>query len=373
MSEDINVLNGGIDILNEMKTSLTRLDALKNNKIDLAEKQHQLEKDIAVKQKAMDSEISSLVSKREIEIAKSYDTEIDKTHDRIKMVRAKRDKLKGAKVDERINIETAAMHEEVRGLKLDLKGIFARQHIPGLFNTDYFFSVFMPGEFGDFIIILLSILILLAVPTGIYFLIPAGTRKLWILILMYVGVIAVAVGIFLLIFKKVRTRHLEALREAKAVREKISRAKKRITKQEKSIRKDTDESRYGLEKYDEEIAALDRQIEDILTEKKQALTTFENRTKADLSNEIAARYVDEINTLKAGNEAAYDEQRAVEEQIKSVSLEISTRYEAYVGKENLNVPMIDNLIDIINGGDALNIADALTFYKKQLTDNKKES
>ena len=75
--------------------------------------------------------------------------------------------------------------------------------------------------------------------------------------------------------------------------------------------------------------------------------------------------------MKAENEAAYDEQRSLENNIKTASLEISKKYEAYVGKENLSVDTINSLIEIINGGDAVNIADALVFYRKLQSENKK--
>ena len=74
MGEENNVLNGGIDILNEMRASVTGLEDMKRRVTELKDKQGKLEKDIAQKQKAMDAEIGSTVSKRQSEIERSFDS-----------------------------------------------------------------------------------------------------------------------------------------------------------------------------------------------------------------------------------------------------------------------------------------------------------
>ncbi|MCR5330636.1 MAG: hypothetical protein K6E62_05560 [Lachnospiraceae bacterium] len=371
MGEENNVLNGGIDILNEMKASVTGLEEMKQRVTELSEKQTKLEKDIAAKQKSMDAEIGTTVSKRLSEIEKSFDSEIDNTRDRMKRVRNKKDKLKDAKVSERIEMETASMRERIRSQKQDLKGIFSREHISRIFNTEYFFSVFLPDQVGDFCVILASIIIMLALPALIYILLPETLHKLWVGILLYVAVIVIAMAIFWLIYKFVKKKNLKALENARTIRDNIRNTKKDIRKLERDIRKDKDESGYGLEKYEYELQELDNQINDIIDQKKRALSDFENTTKVDISNQIKAGYIDSINKMKAENEIAYDEQRTLENRIKTTSLEISRKYEAYVGKENLSISMIDSLIEIINGGDAVNIADALVFYRKSQSDTRK--
>ena len=370
MGEESNVLNGGIEILSEMKASVTGLEEMKQRVAELSEKQTKLEKDIAAKQKSMDAEIGTTVSKRLAEIEKSFDSEVENTRDRMKRVRAKEDKLKDARVSERIEIETASYNEQIRSLKQDLKGIFSREHISRIFNTEYFFSVFLPDHTGDFCVILASIIIMLALPALIYILLPASLHKAWVAILLYVVIICISMVIFMLIHKMVKKKY-QALENARTIRDNIRNAKKQIRKVERDIRKDKDESGYGLEKYEAELQDLDSQINDIVNQKKQALYDFENTTKVDISNQIRAGYIDSINKMKAENEIAYDEQRALENRIKTTTLEISQKYEAYVGKENLTTGMIDSLIEIINGGDAVNIADALVFYKKTQGENKK--
>ena len=224
----------------------------------------------------------------------------------------------------------------------------------------------MPDGLGDFLIILLSVVILLALPFGIYTFLPGTAKKQLVLVALYAGVIVIALLIFTLIFKFVKEKHAEALKQAKLLRDKIERIKKRIGKMEKSIRKDKDESQYGLEKYDEELSGLDLELDDIINRKKQALSEFENTAKKDITEEIKARYAEELDRMKSENEAAYKQQAEAESKIKTLSVDISSKYETYLGKENLSVPMLDSLLDIIDKGNAKNVAEAITYYKNNL-------
>ena len=367
-AETGNILNAGAEVLREIKARVLELDELKVRVSDLAEKQQQLDKDISAKQKSMDGEISSTLTKRRAEVEKSFDETIEQTRGRIKNVKAKRDKFKGTKVDERVSAETAELNEQIRGLKQDVRGIYSREHISRLFNNNYFFTMYMPDGLGDFLIILLSVVILLALPIGIYKLIPGEFKNpVLVLVAIYAGVIVLALLIFTLIFKFVKEKHAEALKQAKLLRDKIERIKKRIGKMEKSIRKDKDESQYGLEKYDEELSGLELELDDIINRKKQALSEFENTAKRDITEEIKARYAEELDRMKSENEAAYKQQAEAESKIKTLSVDISSKYETYLGKENLSVPMLDSLLDIIDKGNAKNVAEAITYYKNNLT------
>ncbi len=361
-----NILSAGADVLREIKNKILRLDELKVRVGDLKDKQAQLEKDIATKQKTMDTEINTVLSKRRAEVEKSFDANVEQTREQLKTVKTKRDKYKGTKVDERIVTETADLNEQVRALKQDVRGIFSREHISRMFNNGYFFTMFMPDGLGDFLIILLSIIVLLAIPAGVYMLLPESLHKVIILVGIYAAVIIIALLIFTLIFKTVKEKHAEALKQARLIRAKIKRIKKHIARTEKVIRKDKDESGYGLEKYDEELNGLGTQLDDIISSKKQALAEFESTTKKNITDEIKARYAEELNSMKAENEAAYNEQRDAETQIKSLSIEISGKYESYLGKEALSVPMLDSLTDIIDKGNARNIAEAIAYYKNNV-------
>lgn len=364
---EINILNGGVEQLSEIRGSLLHLDQVKKTSAELAAKENQLEKDIAAKQKAMDKEIESTVSKRTAELEDSFDSQIDKTKSRIKETKGKREKAKDEKVSERIGAETANQREEIRSIKQEIKGVFAKDKISRIFNTKYFFALFLPGSISDYLLILLTVLLLAGVPFGAYELfVPEASKNVWLLILIYVAVVVVFFGFFFLIFKKVRGKHLTALRRATELRERIVEVKKGVRKTTHNIRKDEDETRYGLESFDAEMKELDVQLSGIVEQKKQALAQFEASTKQDIINEIRIKYVDDIDTLKRENEEAHRLKKEADDDISATTMEISQNYEAYLGKENLCVSVIDTLIGFINNGNANNISEALDYYKKQL-------
>ncbi|MCR4721736.1 MAG: hypothetical protein K5655_08425 [Lachnospiraceae bacterium] len=361
---EVNILSGGVEVLGEIRGSLLHLDTLKKSSAEQSQARQELEKEISAKQKAMDKEIETTVSKRIGELEDSFDSQIDKTRGRIKSEKSRRDKTKDEKVSQRIGAETADQHEEIRSIKQEIKGTFTKDHIFRIFNTRYFFALFLPGSISDYLLILLTVIVLAGLPFGLYWLL--GMENLWVLFLMYACELFLFAVSFFFIFKKVRNKHLAALREATALRDQIKATKKTIKAKAHSIRKDRDESGYGLESFDRSISELEAQLNEIVEQKKRALADFESTTKPDIVNEIRVKYVDDIEELKKQNEEAARIQKEADDEISSITMDISQNYEAYLGKENLRISVIDGLIEIINNGGALNISEALEAYKKQI-------
>ncbi|MCR5431899.1 MAG: hypothetical protein K6E95_05020 [Lachnospiraceae bacterium] len=361
---DSNILNGGAEVLREIRGSLLHLDTLKKTSTEQETLRQTYDKEMAAKQKAMDKEIETTVSKRVDELEQSFDSQIDKTRNRIKAEKSRRDKTKDEKVTQRIGAETADQHETIRSIKQEIKGTFTKDHIWRIFNTRYFFALFLPSSISDYLIILLTVIILAGLPLGIYW--ALGLENIWILLAMYACELVLFGASFFFIFKKVRNKHLTALREATSLREQIRDTKKSIKAKANSIRKDRDESVYGLESFDQSIGELETTLEGIVEQKKQALTSFENTTKQDIVNEIRVKYVDDIELLKKQSEESVRIQKETDDEISAITMDVSQNYEAYLGKENLKVSVIDSLIEIIDNGGALNISEALEAYKKQL-------
>ena len=69
-----------------------------------------------------------------------------------------------------------------------------------------------------------------------------------------------------------------------------------------TIRKDRNESQYDLEKYDDEIARLTQELNEVAAKKKDALNTFESVTKNILQDEIEHGHREKIAELKKQEE-----------------------------------------------------------------------
>lgn len=363
-----NILNGGLEVLAEMRRTLFKLQESEARSASLAVEENKFEKLIQVREKAMNDEISNTIKKRQDEISFSFDEQIDQTRIKLKKVKSKRDKFKNEKVTERIDVETKDLQEDKRKLREEIKSIFKVNHISSIFNNKLFYSLHMPGEITDFLVALLTIAIVLFLPFFIWKLAPEENETIFRIVIYYIIAIGVFCGIYFLIHKKVREPNLVALKQIQGLRAKLHTNDKAIKTVQKAIKKDPDESGYGLESYDTEMDDLDAQICDIAEKKKEALTVFENETKINITNEIKLDYESEINKNRKELERTHKERREAEDAIKDLKLTISNKYESYVGKEYCTIAMIDSLSDIIKAGDAINIADAVKFYERQLTE-----
>ena len=174
-----NILNGGIEVLAEMRRTLCKLQESEARSASLTVEENKFEKLIQVREKAMNDEIGNTIKKRQDEISFSFDEQIDQTRIKLKKVKSKRDKFKNEKVTERIDVETKDLQEDKRKLREEVKSIFKVNHIPSLFNNKLFYSLHMPGEITDFLVALLTIAIVLFLPFFIWKLAPEENETIF--------------------------------------------------------------------------------------------------------------------------------------------------------------------------------------------------
>lgn len=361
-----NILYGGVDKLNEIKKELVELYRYKDKNDDLVIELAKMEKNIKSLEKAATDEVQSTVKKRRAEIEEAYDKQLDKVKNNIKKIKDKRDKRKDKKISERIYDETASLREENRRLKLEKKTLFRQKGVPSFCNTGFYYALYYPGSFRDFLIILLTLLVtLLAIPCGIYFyLLPEG--KTIYLVGIYIATVVIFGGLYLIIGNQTKDRYGDIIKQGKRLRQNIISNNKKIKAIKKSIKKDKDESTYGLEDFDAELVRLDKEAADIAEQKKEALITFENSTVQVISAEIKKQYEPKIEGLKAEYEKMKEEIKTGDEKVKALSLKIASEYEPYIGKDLITLDRIDSLINIIEAGNASNISEAVQFYRKSI-------
>ena len=71
------------------------------------------------------------MKQRKEEITKSYDAELGKAQERLKKVKAKREKAKNQGVKERIEEDTRGLVRENKELADQMKTLFKANHVPG--------------------------------------------------------------------------------------------------------------------------------------------------------------------------------------------------------------------------------------------------
>lgn len=336
-----NLLVGGVDKLKEIKEDLIEIMRYQEKYENLVIEEEKIEKNILNLEKASAEEIQATIKKRRAEIEEAYDKQLDKIKSNIKKVKDKRDKRKNRKVSERIKEETASLREENHRLRLETKTLFKQKHVPSYCNTGLYYALYYPRYFKDIIIILFVLLLtLLAIPCGIYFFVLPEER-IFYLVLIYIITVVIFGGLYLLIGNHTKDKHGEVIKQVRNLRHDIFNNKKKIKAIKRSIKKDRDESSYGLESFDEELSKLDEEAADIAEQKKDALLTFENTTLMVISSEIQRQYDEKISSLKTEYDKIKAEITEAEDKIKVLTLKMASEYEPYIGKDLIT---LDRLI-----------------------------
>lgn len=348
--------------LMEAKKALEELSDLKDRNELLKLEMKKKEKELEAERKAVTDAISLTAKKRLDEISSSYDQEIGKGQERLKKVRSKREKARNQGVKERIQEETSELKACNRELREQMRDSFRKDRVPGFCNTRWYYAMYFTKGLGEILIFLLNILIcFLAVPYGLYLLIPE--QKQIYLVVIYFLVIVVFGGLYVLINNRTKVHHLKALKEGRNIRNLIRSNNRQIRAITRTIRKDQDEALYDLKKYDDDIAKLEQELSEIAAKKKEALNTFDTVTRTILEDEITSNSKEQIDTLCEERDSLRSQADETDKQIKEQTLLISDRYESYIGREFMSPQKLDELAEIFLSGKAENISEAINVYK----------
>lgn len=344
--------------------AVQELEALNTEVEQLEADEKKLESSLKGKQRSVTETISQTVKQRKEEITKSYDAELGKAQERLKKVKAKREKAKNQGVKERIEEDTRGLVRENKELADQMKTLFKANHVPGFCRGNYYYALYFTRTFKDFLTLLVTILIcFLAIPCGVYFLIPE--RRTMYLVGIYVAAILIFGGIYVTVGNMTKVRYMDVLKEGLGIRAKIRANKKEMKVIAKTIRRDKNETIYNLQKFDDEIAQLNQDVAEINRKKKEALTTFDTVTRTIISDEITANNKEEIDRMEdelaslSGKTPQYAYSGEGEIAV------YTDNYDVYIGKGYMTSEKLLALADIVRSGAASNISDAIAVYKSQ--------
>jgi hypothetical protein len=359
-----NLLSGGVEVLNEIKENLLELHGYQSKNKSLIDEEEKLDKSIENMEKVVADEVQTTTRKRRQEIEDTFDKQTDKTHAQMKKIKEKRDKRKDRKISERIDAETAVLKIENNRLKLEAKTLLKQKRIPSLCNTKLYYALYSPRCFTDFLIIFAMIIVtLLLIPCGVYFFV-LPEEKIVYLILTYVITVILLGFCYIMIGSRTKERHTEEILQVKRIRSNVRVNKKKIAVIKNNIKKDRDESAYGLQNFDEDLAKLEREAADISIQKKDALEAFDHTTSQIITAEIKGIYEDKLSTLKTEYDTTSAESKKAEEKIKALTIKIASEYEPFIGKDLMSLERMDALINIIQAGSATTISEAVAFYRQ---------
>jgi len=362
-----NILSAGKDALQEIRGQVLELDGCKARVDELTQEENKQERALALREKQIADEITETLKKRKDEVGAAFLTEEEKLKARLKKLKSKKEKYKSGKVSERIGEETAGLAKENADLREEAKAAFRQAHAPRCLNTAVYYGLFMPKGLPDYLLCALVFLFLfVAVPVGVHFLLPekmGGHWSSWVVI--YLVCILLFGGLYVYIHNHSKEKHGEVLIKGRRIRSKMRLNKRTMSKIRRQIVKDKDESVYGLESFDQEIGEVQAELEETMQRHKDALRVFEESTRGLIIEEIRGRYQVDIDRMKEQHEETYRELRMVQEKVKQKSLYVAENYEAFLGREFVNLVALDVMLAKMEEGKAETIGAALACYKEE--------
>jgi len=358
--ENMNLDN--INFLWDAREAIAKLNEAKAVADEQDLQTRRLEKSLASEKKAVQDSIDMTIRKRKAEIADSYDTQIEQTQAQLKKARSRREKAKEQGVKERIEQETAGIKEENRKLGTEIRTLFRQNRVPGYCNSLFFYALYYTKGFREVLVFLLMLVAcFLAVPAGVYFLI--GSPGALFLILIYAADIFLFGGLYFMVNNQIKVRHHETLREGRQIRNSIAANQHKVKAIRNSIRKDKNETMYGLEKHDQEIGKLEDEKAEIAAQKQTALTNFENSGKVLITKEITDNNKERIDQLEQETEKANQILNDFQARVKILMMKVTESFEPLLGREFLNTDKIDRLLEVLERGLAANITEAQEFVR----------
>lgn len=363
-----NVFNENVDYLYQVQTDLEAVEQLKEELSEYQSQEKNLKKAIASEDKSIQNEIAQTIQKRKNDIEKVYDSQIDANKAKNRNVRAKRDRVKSKRIDERVSYETADITEENRQLQMEMKTLFKAQHVPSFCRNTLFYIMYMPKGALEIAGMLVGMAMLfLGLPWIAYLLsirvFYAGSEKLVLLCTLTVSVVLFLVGmVYTLILNFVKLAFYETLLEGRQIKDQIAANKRQMKAIRNKISKDKDDSQYGLDAYDKKLEELDEELEQISREKQDAMTSFENQTKQILTDEVNDRRLGKLESMKANLDSIEEQIALLENDINISSAAITNNYGMVLG-ECCTLSRVADLISLMEDGVADTVSEAVDAYR----------
>lgn len=130
------------EFLTDAKQIAAELSELEQSEAQAREEESRLLRTLEAEKKAVTDNINQTVKRRRDEISKSYDNEISITQDRLKKTRARREKAKNQGIKDRIEEETSELHLHNRELKVRMKTLFQKEHVPAFCQSGFYYALY---------------------------------------------------------------------------------------------------------------------------------------------------------------------------------------------------------------------------------------
>lgn len=368
-----NVFDEKQDYIIAARDEVIKRDEYAANVDRMKQQNKKLSKNIASEEKSISDEIATTIRKRRQEIQSTYDDRLDDNRARKKKVANKRDKKKEERMDKRYHEETKELRESDKDLQVEMQTLLRKYKLPSFCGKKLYFALFYARNVKEFGLKILSFLIGFC---GIPGLVTILVKKLVLDAKKDINVAfwcaLVAAGMFILllliyfaIYSRTKIKHMDALTQARSIRDKMIANKRQAKAIRHSISKDHDDSQYNLDAYDEKLDNLDAEADAIGKEKQEALRAFEEETTAMITEEINNRRLPALEALKEEKASLENEVAAEEKRFSDQTLLVANKYAAVLGEDLCRQDKLEELIAIMQEGQAETVSEAIRVYKGQ--------
>lgn len=368
-----NVFDEKQDYIIAARDEVIKRDEYAANVDRMKQQDKKLSKNIASEEKSISDEIATTIRKRRQEIQSTYDDRLDDNRARKKKVANKRDKKKEERMDKRYHEETKELRESDKDLQVEMQTLLRKYKLPSFCGKKLYFALFYARNVKEFGLKILSFLIgFCGIPGLVTILVKKlvlDTKKdinvaFWCA-LVAAGTFILLLLIYFAIYSRTKIKHMDALTQARSIRDKMIANKRQAKAIRHSISKDHDDSQYNLDAYDEKLDNLDAEADAIGKEKQEALRVFEEETTAMITEEINNRRLPALEALKEEKASLENEVAAEEKRFSDQTLLVANKYAAVLGEDLCRQDKLEELIAIMQEGQAETVSEAIRVYKGQ--------
>ena len=336
-----NVFDEKQDYIIAARDEVIKRDEYAANVDRMKQQNKKLSKNIASEEKSISDEIATTIRKRRQEIQSTYDDRLDDNRARKKKVANKRDKKKEERMDKRYHEETKGLRESDKDLQVEMQTLLRKYKLPSFCGKKLYFALFYARNVKEFGLKILSFLIgFCGIPGLVTILVKKlvlDTKKdinvaFWCA-LVAAGTFILLLLIYFAIYSRTKIKHMDALTQARSIRDKMIANKRQAKAIRHSISKDHDDSQYNLDAYDEKLDNLDAEADAIGKEKQEALRVFEEETTAMITEEINNRRLPALEALKEEKASLENEVAAEEKRFSDQTLLVANKYAAVLGED----------------------------------------
>lgn len=352
------------EFLDNAKKSLQEEEQLKAELVDLETELAAKNASIESERKALKDQIDITIKARVSELTKTYDDEYSILTEKLKRVKSGRERAKNQGIKERIADETKDLSLDNKNIKQKIKDEMKKSSVPFFANTHLFMSVYMPSKLSEILTLLLSFAICyIVIPLSIFYFIPWNLNSILKIIIIYLITIIIFGGTYILVANISKYKYAESLKIIKGYRKDIDLNNKKIEAIKKEIKSDKNEEKYNLASFDDDISHIEKEIQELIEKRDEAINTFESVTKNIIVDELTSNSMPRIDFLETQKLDLCQKLKDTEVSRKSLSLKISNEYEVYLGKDLLSESKIVEIENIIKDNTISNLSEAIEIYK----------